>query len=230
MKQKAIRSFQGFSHETLDFLKNLKAKNSKAWFEANKHVYQDYLLNPLQNLVSELSEVMLDIDPNFEARPVINKTISRIYRDTRFSRDKSLFKNNMWVTFKRPSKDWKDAPCYYFEIFPDWYRYGMGYYSASKATMDRLRESIDENPNEFLEAISFYKNQNLFQIEGEKYKQLIKNQYPPDIDEWYQWKSFYLSCNRKIDEALFSPKLVNELTVGFLMLKPLYWYLMKLKS
>lgn len=222
--------FTGFSQQTLDFLRSLKENNSKAWFEANKPIYREYLLQPLQNLVAELGEAMLDIDPAFETRPAIDKTISRIYRDTRFSLDKSLFKNNMWITFKRPSKDWKDAPCFYFEIFPDRYRYGMGYYSASKNTMDRFREAIDENPGEFLDAISCYRNQNLFQLEGEKYKRLIKNDYPPVIQEWYQWKSFYLACNKKIDGILFSSKLIDELIFGFMMLKPLYQYLVKLKS
>jgi len=222
------KQFTGFSQQTLVFLRTVREKNSKAWFKANKYIYHEHLLHPLQNLVSELGEAMLDIDPAFETRPAIDKTISRIYRDTRFSKDKSLFKNNMWITFKRPSKDWKDAPCYYFEIFPNWYRYGMGYYSASKATMVRFREAIDENLGEFLDVISFFKNQNLFQLEGEKYKRLIENDHPPEIDEWYQWKSFYLVCNREIDEVLFSPKLVDELILGFMMLKPLYQYLMNL--
>ncbi|UCE04792.1 MAG: DUF2461 domain-containing protein [bacterium] len=222
--------FSGFSHQTLDFIHTLKEKNSKAWFQEKKHLYQACLVEPLQDLVSDLGEFMLTIDPFFEIRPAIDKTISRIYRDTRFSKDKSLFKNNMWITFKRPIKDWKDAPCYYFEIFPNWYRYGMGYYSASRATMVRFREAIDGNPGEFLDVISFFKKQNLFQLEGEKYKRLIENHHPPEIDEWYQWKSFYLACNREIDEVLFSRKLVDELIFGFMMLKPLYQYLMNLKK
>jgi uncharacterized protein (TIGR02453 family) len=230
MRKLHSNQFSGFSQQTLDFLQAVREKNSKAWFDANRPVYQKCLLEPMQNLVAELGDAMLDIDPAFETRPAINKTISRIYRDTRFSKDKSLFKNNMWIIFKRPSKDWKDAPCYYFEIFPGWYRYGMGYYSASRTTMDRFRETIDENPDEFLAAISFFKEQKMFQLEGEKYKRLIKNDHPPEIQEWYQRKSFYLACNRKVDEILFSPKLVDDLISGFMMLKPLYRYLIALKN
>ncbi len=230
MNFKFNNQFIGFSPQTLDFLRNVRENNSKAWFEENKQIYRECLLKPLQNPVAELGEAMLDIDPAFETRPAIDKTISRIYRDTRFSIDKSLFKNNMWITFKRPSKDWKDTPCYYFEIFPDWYRYGMGFYSASKNTMDQFREAIDDNPPKFLNVISFFKDQNLFQLEGEKYKRLIKNDHPSEIQEWYQWKSFYLACNKKIDGILFSSKLIDELIFGFMILKPLYQYLIKLKS
>jgi len=222
------KTFAGFAQEGLDFLQNVKKNNSKAWFEENKDVYQKHLLKPFQSLVTDLVDTMLAIDDNFEIRPSVNKTISRIYRDTRFSKDKSLFKNTMWLTFKRPIKDWKDAPAYFFELSPNSYRYGMGYYSASRNTMDILRKNIDEKPSEFLNVISFYNKQNLFTLEGEKYKKILNDRMPKYIQEWYQRKSFYLVHNSEIDDHLFSPILIDELISGFKMLKPLYRYLWKI--
>lgn len=128
--------FEGFLPETLEFLGNLEANNNKVWFEMHKQEYQEHLLQPLQDLVVDLSGFILTIDPYFETTPAINKTISRIHRDTRFSRDKSPYRSTMWITFKRSRKDWKDAPAYFFEISPDSYRYGMGFYSASKGTVE----------------------------------------------------------------------------------------------
>ena len=159
MTSKEHGRFQGFAPETFEFLRNLKANNNKTWFEAHRQAYQEYLLQPLRDLVVEMGGFMLTIDPYFEVRPAINKTISRIHRDLRFSRDKSPYKSTMWITFKRPWKDWKEAPAYFFELSSDSYRYGMGFYSASKNTMDRLREQIDRKPQEFLEAITFYPKQ-----------------------------------------------------------------------
>ena len=52
----------------------------------------------------------------------------------------------MWLTFKRPSKDWKDAPVYFFELGPDMLRYGLGYYSANKPTMDLFRHTLRQRP------------------------------------------------------------------------------------
>lgn len=219
------RQFTGFSPETLTFLLRVHEENSRAWFEHNRDTYRTCLLEPLQCLVSDVSETMHTIDPYFETRPLVNKTISRIYRDTRFSRDKSLFKNTMWIVFKRPIKNWKDAPGYFFEISPDVYRYGMGYYSASRSTMDQLRDSIDEDPAAFQRAISFYSKQDRFLLEGEKYKRQLDNDHQRSIQDWYQRKSFYLVCNRDIDHVLFSAGLVDELIQGYLMLKPLYQYL-----
>jgi len=221
--------FSGFSPKTLDFLRSLKKNNSKIWFEAHKQDYQKYLLEPLRNLVIDMAEAMLTIDSYFEITPVINKTISRIYRDTRFSKDKSLYKNTMWITFKRPNKDWKNAPAYFFEISPDSYRYGMGFYSASKATMDGFREVIDKKPKEFLKTISFYSEQQVFVVEGEKYKKTLDKNKPEEIQSWYQRKNLYLVCNRKIDSHLFSRNLLDDLIFGFELLSPFYHYLWKIK-
>lgn len=58
----------------------------------------------------------------------------------------------MWLTFKRPSKDWKDAPVYFFELGPDMLRYGLGYYSANKPTMDLFRHTLQRQPQQFLAA------------------------------------------------------------------------------
>ncbi len=187
-------------------------------------------MNPLQALVMDLSGFMLTIDPRLETKPAVGKTISRIYRDTRFSRDKSLYKSNMWVTFKRPGEGWKDTPVYFFEIFPDWYRYGMGFYSASKQTMDKLREMIDTKPEEFQKAISFNLRHPVFVVEGEQYKKILDKDKPEEIRNWYQRKNLYLTCNKKVDDRLFSPALIDDLVFGFGLIAPLYHYLWKVKQ
>ncbi|NOY07643.1 MAG: DUF2461 domain-containing protein [Spirochaetes bacterium] len=222
--------FTGFFPRTLDFLKDLKSNNSKAWFDAHKQDYRECLLDPMRSLVKEMGKSMLTIDPYLVTIPLINKTISRIYRDTRFSKDKSLFKNVMWITFKRPGKDWRDAPAYFFEISPDSYRYGMGFYSASKSTMDRFRKMIDEKPEEFLQAISFYSKQRIFVLEGAKYKKIPDKKKPEIIIDWYRRRNLYLACNRKPDNRLFSRALADDLISGFELLAPLYHYLRKIKT
>lgn len=222
-------TFKGFSIKTINFLKDLKANNNKIWFEANKHNYQKYLLEPLQNLVIDLGDFILTIDPYFDIRPAVDKTISRIYRDTRFSRDKSPYKSTMWITFKRPRKDWKDAPAYFFEISSHSYRYGMGFYSASIKTMDRLRNMVDKRPEVFLDAISFYSMQKTFTVEGEKYKRILNSSIPGEVQDWYQRKNLYLVCNRNIDDNLFNRNLIDDLISGFGLLAPFYNYLWRLK-
>lgn len=215
-------AFRGFTEQTIQFLLDVKEHNSKDWFERNRPVYERELLEPMRDLVADLSGTMLAIDPELETRPAVGKTISRIHRDTRFSRDKSLYRDTMWITFKRRSEKWTDSPAYFFELRPDGYRYGMGFYAASKATMVKLREWIDEEPEDFARTTSFYERQRTFVIEGECYKRVLDPDKPESVLEWYQRKNIYLTCNRAIDELLFSSRLADEVASGFEMLGGLY--------
>ncbi len=228
-KQEEVH-FQGFSSRSLKFLRELRKNNNKTWFEKHRNDYEEYVLEPLRNLVTDLGEFMLDIDPRFEITPTINKTISRIYRDTRFSKDKSPFRSTVWFTFKNQNKDWTTHVCgYFFELSTNSYRYGMGFYNAAPAIMSKFREMIDENPKEFLKAISFLEKQHSFVLEGDKYKRIIDKTKSEKIQNWYQRKNMYLVCNRKIDDTLFSRKLVDDLAAGYKMIAPLYHYLQKVK-
>ncbi len=219
------RQFNGFSEKALQFLRDVKENNCKQWYERHKPGYYEYLLHPFQDLVGDLSTAMITIDPYIVTVPAVDKTISRIYRDTRFSRDKSRYRDTMWLIFRRSHKEWTQTPVFYFEITPDGYRYGMGFYSALPATMALFRQKIDKNPQSFLKAISFYRQAAPFVLEGEKYKRLFKPDQPAAIQEWYQRKSFYLTCQRPVDARLFGPALTDDLIHGFTMLAPLYRFL-----
>jgi len=221
--------FSGFFPETIDFLQSLKENNNKTWFDAHRTVYKNYLLIPMQKLVMELGEFMANIDPGFDTVPAVGHTISRIHRDTRFSKDKSPYRPNMWIAFKRPFTEWKGMATYYFEIYSDFYHFGLGYYDANRVTMDAFRAVITDKPTKFRAAISDWKKTKLFKIEGQKYKRPpVPAELPPDIAEWYHWKSFYLVCQRKINPKVFSHDLVDELILGFGSTASFYHFLQKL--
>lgn len=224
------RLFEGFAvPQALDFLRDIRLYNSKAWYEEHRSEFQELLVKPFQALVSDLSGVMLEIDSAFDTRPAIGRTISRIHRDTRFSRDKSLYRDSMWLTFKRLTEDWKLDPCYFFEISPGWYRYGMGYYTATKATMDRMREVIDYQPHKFEQAVAFcQKPGQPYCIEGELYKKPLKKGLPDEVATWYNRKNLYVMSTRKMDGLVTSGELTDRLTEDFALLKPLYKFLLEI--
>ncbi|WP_372447051.1 DUF2461 family protein [Paenibacillus cisolokensis] len=64
----------------MEFLIDLKANNTKSWFEDHKRAYTEYVMKPAQSLVSELSDFILAIDPYLETSSAVGKTISRIYQ------------------------------------------------------------------------------------------------------------------------------------------------------
>nr|WP_113866089.1 DUF2461 domain-containing protein [Brenneria salicis]NMN90129.1 uncharacterized protein (TIGR02453 family) [Brenneria salicis ATCC 15712 = DSM 30166]RBP63251.1 uncharacterized protein (TIGR02453 family) [Brenneria salicis ATCC 15712 = DSM 30166]RLM30856.1 hypothetical protein BHG07_08160 [Brenneria salicis ATCC 15712 = DSM 30166] len=220
--------FNGFSQQGLTFLQQVRQHNDKDWFETHRAIYDEQLVAPFRALVDELSLAMLQIDDHFETRPAIGKTLSRIHRDTRFSHDKSRYRSQMWLTFKRTRKDWTDAPVYFFEISPDSWRYGLGYYSATRTTMDLFRQTLRGNPAQFLAVAGCLGN--TFMLEGESYKRPLINDQPPELADWYNRKSFAAICTRYDMDALFSGELITTLAQGFTRLEPLYHYLMNIET
>ena len=220
--------FKGFTIDTISYLNGLKENNNKQWFEENRDKYREFLLAPMEELVLELQPVMLSIDSLLEVKP--KKTISRINRDVRFSNDKSPYRSNMWIAFKRVYQDWKAEPVYFFEVFPDYYRFGMGFYSIPKETLYKLRGMIDENKKEFTKIYSLYNRQTTFKIEGDKYKRIINPSLRSELNEWYQRKEIYFTCNREIDTRLFSYELIDDITAGFKLLEPMYDFFLSLRD
>ena len=211
-----------FSKETLDFLKEVKKNNSKVWFEENKGWYHEDVLSPLKNLVNQLSGTLFEIDGdiNVEAK----KAISRIYRDTRFSKDKSLYKDRMWLQFNRRVDDKLDYPAFFFQITPYYFSYGMGFFSASVDSMNAFREMVDLDNKKFRKIIDELEGRNIFIPEGDMYK---RNRYEGNdekIKDWYNRKNLYLIYNSEDIDELFKESFVEDLKEGYLLLAPLYHY------
>jgi uncharacterized protein (TIGR02453 family) len=209
-------SFSGFAPESLGFFESLAANNNKVWFEEHRDDFEHCLMEPLKSLVSDLSGAML------VTIPAVDKTISRIYRDIRFSRNKSPYKTCLWITFKRKSPDWKSAPCFFFEISAEVYRFGMGFYCASRETMDNLRRFIEAKPAEFRKATAFFSKQSTFTLEGDRYKRPLNAALPDDLLEWHGRKNIYFMCQRPLDGRIFTQGICDDLREGFELLKPLY--------
>ena len=223
-------SFSGFYPESLDYFENLAANNTKVWFEEHRDDFEEYLMEPLKSLVCDLSGAMLAIDPELVTIPAVDKTISRIYRDTRFSRNKSPYKTCLWITFKRRSPDWKTAPCFFFEISADSYRYGMGFYSATRETMDNLRRFIEAKLAEFRKTVAFFGKQDIFTLEGDRYKRTLNPALPDDLQLWHGRKNIYFICQRLANGRLFTRGICDDLREGFGMLKPLYELLWRVRG
>jgi uncharacterized protein (DUF2461 family) len=137
----------------------------------------------------------------------------------------------MWIVFKRSGQDWsRYIPGYFLEIGPTSYRYGLGFYDAAPDLMARFRQQIDEDPESFLKAVAWFAKQHTFTLEGEAYRRPLGRDKPEPIRTWYQYKSFYLTCNRSIDAAILSPKFADQIKKHFGMAAPLYHYIHRLAS
>ena len=220
---KTKEKFTGFTQETFNFFAGLKENNYKPWFEEHKPIYEQEVLQPLKALVLAMTPAMYSIDSQMNFQP--GKVISRIYRDIRFSTDKSPYKTNMWITFQRMVSNWEGFPGFYMEITADCYQYGMGLYMAKKNIMDDYRAKIEYEPGYFRRMTEDLIGKHRFVLGGEEYKRLLNNLLPDYFQTWIQRKSIYLYKTCPIGEELFDEGFAQHLFKEFSLLQPLYNFL-----
>lgn len=216
-----------FSDETIQFLMENRINNSRDWYQTHKPQYQELVLKPQMELVERLTPVMLSIDPELVVEPKVDKTISRIYRDTRFSRDKSLYRDVAWCVFGKDKKRFLNAPGFVFEFSPYQFRWGCGWFSTPTETMQAMRRLILEKDKSFLAARRAYEKQTTFDMEGESYKRPKYPDQPAELQTWLNRKSIAFLHNSEDFDLLFSEDLPEVIAKDFLLLKPIYEFLCK---
>lgn len=221
-------SFSGFTGEALKFLFENKINNSKDWYESHKGEYKQYVYNPFVELIMELSPVITEIDSKLITVP--SKLISRVRRDTRFSKDKSLYRDNAWLVFLRDKSQMSTSPCFWFEISQRGSSYGVGYYGAETGSMANMREMIINRHPAFLSALKCYESQNEFVIGGEMYKRSRFPDQPENFKLWLDRKNIYFECVQNDFKLAFSKELPDILEKGFKKLKPIYDFLCMVES
>ena len=92
--------FAGFSQAALDFLNDIRFNNNQAFYAANQARYERFVKRPMRELSDELAPVVQLIDPKLDTRP--GRTMSRIRRDTRYTKDKSPFRDHAWLGWRYP--------------------------------------------------------------------------------------------------------------------------------
>jgi len=217
--------FQGFTPQTIDFMWNLRFNNRKDWFEAHKEVFQREFQDPMKALGRAVFE---RISADFPDRGLIHK-VSRIYKDARRVRDGEPYRCNMWFSMERPSEEWTATPVFFFELFPEGWRYGLGYYQARPITMAKLRARIDRDPAKFEKFIAPLAKQDEFILDGDEYARK-KTAPSAKTSDWYNKKSLVLMHIGEIGEELYSPSFADRLVAGYRFLMPFYDYLITLDS
>ncbi len=214
--------FKGFTPQTFQFFNELKDNNYKEWFEENKQTYEDELLNPLKAFFTALSPAMHNIDSGFELRP--HRAISRIYRDTRFSKNKEPYKDFMWLTFQLPvtREEWKDYPGYFMELRGDSYTLGLGLFMPKKKVMDSFRSEVSYDADEFQRITQKTVLDRGYTIRGEEYKRPLVNDLSAYFQPWVQRKGIWVEKAKPIGDELFSADFVDLVREDFTELEWLY--------
>lgn len=213
--------FQGFTPESIEFLWGVRFNNERPWFEARKQQYLDLIQEPLRQLGAELQQEVVRRHPKRQ----FNLHVSRIYRDARRLHGRGPYKDHMWIVLHLPSQDTNgsSAPAFYFEIAPEYYSIGMGFYSATPLTMAKLRARIDRDPKPMERLARRLSRQKNYVLEGECYRR-PKGEKGRLLDPWYNRKNIALAWDRPCEGSLFERRLLEEIVDGVDFLMPFFDY------
>ncbi len=219
--------FSGFSPKAIDFLWDLRFYNERPWFLEHKQDYLELVDRPLKELAQSVQQEMARTHPQLS----LWAHVSRIYRDQRRSHGLGPYKDHLWFTLRPPTDtvEWQSWPTPWFEIGPEAWSYGCGYYMARPATMERHRRRIDRHPRALQKLARQLNEQSEFALVGTDYAR-PKGDPGPLLRPWYNKRNLALMHEEKPGPALFSPELLPRLLEGFRFLMPYYEYFASLES
>ncbi len=185
--------FEGFPREGIRFLKKLKRNNNRSWFEQHKHEYEEYLKEPMQSFIFSLQPHFATFAPEFDLNP--KRSIFRIYRDIRFSNDKTPYKTHIAAHFVLRGKEKGFVGSgYYFHIEPGEVFIGGGIYMPESDQLKGIRKAIAEHQSEFLAILNNPSFKKQFgKLDGNKLQRI-----PKGYDEshpmaaWLKLKQFFV--------------------------------------
>lgn len=208
-----------FSRESIDILFELKLRDSKEYYEERKPDYKKFVTEPFAQLAAELEPVFKNIDNELVCTP---RCVSRVRRDTRFTHDKSLFRDHIWLNVSRPRERMGNTLSFYFCIMQTGFSYGCGYYQTPTKVMESLRKMILDDEKEYIDVINMLERSPQYHLDGEMYK---KNRFPDENEDKQSWlnrKSVSVNASSNDYELLFSDRLIPFIKSEFEQLAPVY--------
>jgi len=121
-----------FTQETFRFFRDLGRNNKKVWMDANRERYQAAVVQPFRRLLEELAPVVLALDDRFDTTGRTGANFSRINRDIRFAKDKTLYKTQMYLKFQQPLPGDQESGQLYVGLSKDTVTAGFRVYSGPK--------------------------------------------------------------------------------------------------
>lgn len=220
--------FFGFTPETFKFLFEIGLNNNIEWFELNRCRYIKYVQQPMKALAIALAPTILSIDPDINTKPTA--VVSRIRRDTRFTRDKSPYRDHVWLGFRHPNTRISDGITLWFEVTPKGYTYGAGFYSASSEFMQNYRKKICCDPAGFLSLAHDLEIKG-FSYSAEQYKRQHFPDATAELQTYINVKGFSWEKRHDGVKDLLEPSNILEiLKHEFSLLKPMYLYIQSIPN
>jgi len=213
------RSFAGFDPAALAFLRNLEKHNRRDWFQPRKEQFERLLKSPMAELVEAINGALARFAPEHVNDPA--KAIYRIYRDTRFSPDKTPYKTHVGAIFPRRGAEKHASAGFYFEVSHQYVGVAGGLYMPGPEELLAVRTHLAAGYRAFRKLLDGKELRGAMgSIQGERLSRAPKG-FPaehPAADllrhkQWYWWS--------ELDSSLaLTPELLPELLKRFRLMAP----------
>ncbi|HTO74091.1 MAG TPA: TIGR02453 family protein [Gemmatimonadales bacterium] len=223
--------FEGFRPAALTFLRQLKRNNNKGWFESHRPVYEQELREPFRALIEEVDVRLARIAPEIVGDP--RRSMFRIHRDIRFSKDKSPYKTNAGVWFfhrdagRGVGGDAEEGGAgFYFHLEPGRYFLAGGLWLPARPSLHKIRERLAEDLKSFKRVVTNSGFRRSYRLDTEHLLTRLPRGFAPGhpAEEWLRFQSFTAS-KELTEKQVLSPSLPRTLAEQFKRLAPLVRWL-----
>lgn len=202
-----------FARRTFGFLRDLAANNNREWFQANKGRYESDVKEPALRFIQDFAPRLAKLSPHFRADPRANGgSLFRIYRDVRFSKDKSPYKSYTGIQFRHEAARDAHAPGFYLHLEPGDCFIGVGIWRPDGPTVRAIRQGLVDDPKGWKGAINRTAFKNRFELTGDRLVRPPKGFDPghPLIED-LKWKD-YIAFAKLTQKAVTDSGFLTEFT------------------
>lgn len=199
-----------FDRHLFAFLRELAENNDRDWFQARRELYEDAVVEPSLAFIAAFGPRLKRISPHFDAIPKkTGGSLFRIYRDTRFSKDKTPYKTHVGIHFRHKQAKDVHAPGFYLHLEPSKSFVGAGIWHPDGEALTQIRAAIDDQPTAWRRA-SGARLQRSFELAGDSLKRAPKD-YDPEhpLIEDLKRKDF-IAVHRLTQNRILAADFVDE--------------------
>ncbi|MGI9301634.1 MAG: DUF2461 domain-containing protein [Gammaproteobacteria bacterium] len=218
--------FAGFQPELIKFLSDLGRNNNRDWFNANKKRYEQQIVDPVLEFIAAMGPPLRKVSRHFEAIPKkTGGSLMRVYRDTRFSKDKTPYKTNVGIHFRHALGKDVHAPGFYVHFDTKDVFLGIGLWHPEPAALAGIRERIATRQKDWLKARDDKDFRRQFELGGESLKRPPKG-YAADhplIDDLK--RKDFIAMNNLAAKDLYRGDFADRVGGAFVAAKPFMRFL-----
>ncbi len=205
--------FNGFSKKGIEFLEDLSQNNTKSWFEDHRHIWEEEIQKPTKEYVEEMGETLQILVPAIKFKPKVSGSLFKIYRDVRFSKDKTPMKSKIGILFWQGSGHRMQSSSFYMHFDKDEYFIASGIRNFKQALLKTFREYLkNDKHRQSLHTILEDIKDKGYSLPEAKFKRLPRGINKDDTNLYlYFFGAMYAYQTFKIDDIFFKEEILDKL-------------------